>query len=104
MKKKCFPKKKSPPPPPPEFFFNITPNYYFLNVGNSIKHEENKIQTTFHHIKNYTAHPHDMVHEWTDRQTDGQTDRQTDGGHCNISRPGPSAPREIKIQISKSYI
>ena len=35
----------------------------------------------------------------TDRQTDGQTD----GGHCNIScgaecnisRPGPSAPREI---------
>ena len=27
------------PPPPPEFFF--TPNYYFLNVGNSIKREEN---------------------------------------------------------------
>ena len=30
----------------------------------------------------------------TDRQTDGRTDRRT-GGHCNISRPGPSAPREI---------
>ena len=28
--------------------------------------------------------------------TDGQTDRQTDGGRCNISRPGPPAPREIK--------
>ena len=27
---------------------------------------------------------------------DGQTDRRTDRqGHCNISRPGPSAPREI---------
>ena len=67
-------------------------------------------------IKNYTAHPHDMVHVpakfrentsmrfWvtvrklnvTDRRTDGQTDGQTDGGRCNISRPGPSAPREIK--------
>ena len=32
----------------------------------------------------------------TDRQTDGRTDGQTDGGRCNISRPGPSAPREIK--------
>ena len=29
---------------------------------------------------------------------DGRTDRRTDGGRCNISRPGPSAPREIKIQ------
>ena len=39
----------------------------------------------------------------TDRQTDGRTDRQTDGrtdgGHCNISHPGPSAPREIKISL-----
>ena len=31
----------------------------------------------------------------TDRQTDGRTDGQTGGGRCNISRPGPSAPREI---------
>ena len=32
--------------------------------------------------------------------TDGQTDRPTGGGgHCNISRPEPSAPREIKIYI-----
>ena len=30
----------------------------------------------------------------TDRRTDGQTDGQM-GGRCNISRPGPSAPREI---------
>ena len=33
----------------------------------------------------------------TDRRTDRRTDRQTDGGRCNISRPGPSAPREIII-------
>ena len=33
----------------------------------------------------------------TDRQTDRRTDRQTDGRRCNISSPGPSAPREIKI-------
>ena len=40
-----------------------------------------------------------------DIQTDGQTDRDRQtgggGGHCNISRPRPSAPREI---ISKTYI
>ena len=37
----------------------------------------------------------------TDGRTDGQTDRQTetDGGRCNISRPGPLAPREIKMCI-----
>ena len=31
----------------------------------------------------------------TDRQR--RTDRRTDRGCCNISRPGPSAPREIKM-------
>ena len=31
----------------------------------------------------------------TDGRTDGQTDGRTDGGRCNISRPGPSEPREI---------
>ena len=47
----------------------------------------------------------------TDRRTDTdrQTDRQTDGGCCNISRPGPSAPREIiNIQhihpVNRSFI
>ena len=32
-------------------------------------------------------------------EMDGQTDGRTDGGggRCNISRPGPSAPREIKM-------
>ena len=35
----------------------------------------------------------------TDRQTDRRTDRRTDGGRCNISRPGPSAPREITRQL-----
>ena len=43
----------------------------------------------------------------TERQTDGRSDGQTDGrtdgrGHCNISRPGPSAPREIIIKMIKS--
>ena len=38
----------------------------------------------------------------TDGQTDGQTDRQTDGGLCNISRPEPSARREI-INIERLW-
>ena len=66
-------------------------------------------------IKNYTAHPHDIVHipakfrENTSMRfrvavqnlnmTDGQTDGQTDGGRCNISRPRPAARREIKIAV-----
>ena len=40
----------------------------------------------------------------TDRRTDRWTDRQTDRGRCNISRPGPSAPREIKIGILIFYM
>ena len=31
-----------------------------------------------------------------DGRTDRWTDIQTDGGHCNISRPGPSARWEIQ--------
>ena len=76
-----------------------------------------KIKQHSINIKNNTAHPHDMVHVpakfwhtsmrfWvrklnvmdrqTDGQTDGRTDRRTDGrGRCNISRPWPSAQREI---------
>ena len=120
MRKNCFSKKKiNTPPPPPEFFF--PPNYNFFNVGNSMKREENMkfwrkkiLKILFFSIfkkfiknsnnipsisKNYTAHPHDLVHVpakfrentamrfWvtvrklnvTDRQTDGRTDRQTDG-------------------------
>ena len=41
--KKIFFNTRSPPPPPPEFFLHqifVTPNF-FLNVGNSMKHEEN---------------------------------------------------------------
>ena len=53
-------------------------------------------------IKNYTAHPHDLVHvpakfrENTamrflsysaKTKRDGRTDRQTDGGRWNISHP-----------------
>ena len=119
-------------PPPRNFFDTI----FFLNVGNSMKREENmkfwkkkkkiiffnikknhkKFKQHSINIKNYTAHLHHLVHVpakfrentamrlWvtvrklnvTDGRTDGQTDGRTDGGHCNISRPGPPAPREIK--------
>ena len=40
----------------------------------------------------------------TDRQTDRQTDGRTHGGRCNISRPGPSAPREIIKQFKCNEI
>ena len=36
----------------------------------------------------------------TDVQMDGQTDGQTERGRCNISRPGPSARREIDLITS----
>ena len=113
MRKNCFLKKiyffTPPPPPPPE----ICLTQIFLDVGNSMKREENmkfwkkkfkffnikKIHKKFkqHSIntKNYTAHPHDLVHVpakfrentamrfWvTVRKlnvTDRRTDRQTDG-------------------------
>ena len=32
-----------------------------------------------------------------DRRTDELTDGRRDGGRCNISRPRPSAPREMKM-------
>ena len=51
-------------------------------------------------MKNYTGHPHDMVHipMWlrVAVQKQNVTDRQTDGGCFNISRHRPSARREIK--------
>ena len=116
MRKIFFSKKKNPHPPPPPGFFFYTNYYYFFNVGNSMKREENKkywkknLKILFFsifkkfkqhsiNIKNYTAHPHDLVHvpakfrentsmrflvtvrklNVTDRQTDGRTDRRTDG-------------------------
>ena len=63
-------------------------------------------------MKNYTAHPHEMVHVPTKFRENismrfrvtvrklNVTDRRTDRGHCNISRPGPSARREIKVPAS----
>ena len=66
-----------------------------INLKNSLK----KIKQHPINIKNYTAHPHDMVHvpakfggntvmysAKTKRDTDEQTDGRTDGGHLNISR------------------
>ena len=107
-------KKINTPPPPPEFFFTL--NFFFFNVGNSMKREENmkfwkknlkilffsifkKFKQHSINIKNYTAHPHDLVHvpakfrenttmrfwvtvqklNMTDRQTDGRTDGRTGG-------------------------
>ena len=84
----------------------------------NIKKIHKKFKQHSINIKNYTAHPQDLVHVpakfrentamrfWvtvrklnvTDRQTDGQTDRRT--GRCNISRPGPPAPREIIIEAA----
>ena len=71
-----------------------------------------KIQTTFHQYQKLYSTP-----PWHGARTckvsrkyinaflsysaktkrDWRTDGRTDGGRCNISRPGPSAPREIKI-------
>ena len=80
---------------------------------------ELKIQTTFHQYQKLYSTP-----PWLGARTckvsrkysnaflsysaktkrDGQTDGRTDGGRCNISRPGPSAPREIKITASFYHI
>ena len=101
MRKNCFSNKKIPPPPPPNHEIAI---FYFVIVGNSTKREENmkywkKFKQHSINIKNYTAHPHDMVHIpakfwenpsmrfWvtvrklnvTDAQTNRRKDRQTDG-------------------------
>ena len=124
MRNKCFSKKKNlDPPPPPEIFF--TPKLFFLNVGNSIKREENmKYWKTkflefyfFQYLKNSNIPSISKTIQHTPMTwcmyvpakfrentsmcfrvpvrklnvTDGQTDR----GHCNISRPGPLAHREI---------
>ena len=41
IRKNCFSKKKiQHPPPPPDFFF-FTNLFYFFDVGNSMKREEN---------------------------------------------------------------
>ena len=89
-----------------KYWKKILKFYFFQYLKNSYK-----IQTTFHQYQNYTAHPHARTCKVSrkyinaflsysaktkrDGQTDGQTDGRTDGGRCNISRPGPSAPREI---------
>ena len=118
--------------------------YFFVDVGNSIKRDGNmkywktkskifffsifkkfikKIKQHYINIKNYTAHPHEMVHApakfWehisiqcffelqceneklnvTDGQTDGRMDRWTDRGRCDISRPrayGAAGDKNIK--------
>ena len=46
-------------------------------------------------IKNYTAHPHDLVHVPAKFQ-ENQSMRLWVTVRCNISRPRPSALREIK--------
>ena len=78
--------------------------YFFQYLKNSYK-----IKTTFHQYqKLYSTPPWLGAHTCkvsrkyinaflsysAKTKRDGRTDRQT-GGRCNISRPGPSAPREI---------
>ena len=124
MRKNCF--SKPPPHPPDvfflqQFFFNVGNSmkreenlkywkknqiFFFQYLKNSYK-----IKTTFHHYQKLYSTP-----PWHGARTckvsrkyinaffsysaktkrDGRTDGQTDGGRYNISRPGPSAPREIK--------
>ena len=125
IRKNCFPKKKihtHPPPPPPPDFVCTHPDFFFKFYFFQYLKNSYKIQTTFHQYqKLYSTPPWHGAHTCKvsrtyinvflsysaktkrDRQTDGQTDRRTDGrtdgGRCNISRPGPSAPREIKIIV-----
>ena len=72
-----------------------------VNVENSIKREMrkncfSKKQTSlppplkFHHIKNYTAHPHDMVHAPA-KFWENTAMWRGGGGDVEIS-PGPTAP------------
>ena len=86
--------------------------FFWFNVEDSIKREMrrncfSKIKKFKQHsinIKNYTAHPHDLVYVPAKFRENTAMRfwvpvrklNVTDGGRCNISRPGPSAPREIK--------
>ena len=85
-------------------------NFIFFNIHIHKKFKERSIN-----IKNYTAHPHDMVHIpakfWENismrfrvtvrklNVTDGQG-----GGRCYISRHGPSAPRDNTSNIVKKIL
>ena len=87
---------------------NIFKYIFFQYLTNSYSR---KFQQHSINIKNYTAHPHDMVHVPAKFRENTLmrfwvTVRKlnvTDGGRCNISRPGPSAPREIKNTL-KSHL
>ena len=119
--------KKDRPPPPRNW-----------NVGNSIKWTETFCFQYFkqhpNNIKNYTAHPHDMVHippinikkytahpqdmvhipakfrentvmrVWVTVRKLNVTDRRTDWGRFNISHPGPLERREIKITFRANQL
>ena len=90
-------------------------NFIFFNI----KKIHKKFKQHSINIKNYTAHPHDLVHVpakfrentsmyfWVTvrklNMTDGRTDRRTDGrgalqylpSRASGAAPGPPAPREI---------
>ena len=93
------------PPPPPPLKLTLTPQ---TTMDKSAFKIHKKFKQHSINIKNYTAHPHDLVHVpakfrentflsysaktkrdgQTDGWTDGRTERQTDRrGRCNISRP-----------------
>ena len=74
-KKIVFPKRKSTRRKHEILKKKILKFYFFQYLKNSLKNSNN-------------------IPSISKTKRDGQTDRQT-GGRCNISRPGPSAPREI---------
>ena len=109
------------PPPPPNFFFYTNFFFLMLEIAWNVKKTWNfyffqylknsyKIQTTFHQYqKLYSTPPwlgarackvsRKSINAFLSYSAKTKRDGRTDGGRCNISRPGPSAPREIKIVV-----
>ena len=84
-----------------QFFFSILKTFIknsnnIPSISKTIQHTPMTWCTYLQSFASYSAKTK------RDGQTDGRTDGRTDGGRCNISRPGPSAPREIiKYQLVK---
>ena len=83
-------------------FWNKFKFYFFKYLKIHKKFKQHSIN-----IKNYTAHPHDLVHVpakfrentamrfWVTVRKLNVTDGQTDGGRCNISRPRDDIWRKL---------
>ena len=134
MRKKCtsmrffeLVRTKNLPPGHFSIFFYIN---FFSHVGNSIKREENmkywfffqylnKFKQNSINIKNYTAHPHDMVHVpakfrentsmrfWVTvgkTKRDGQTDRRMGGALQYLRSQACSANRWPILTVRRVHI